>query len=630
MAKTGSIIISQGKQDVVNNQTQITATGTITTSGESWRGSSRTGTISVSQNGVLIYQGSFTSGAAANSTTTLFSIPLTITHDNNGNSGTITASYNYDSGWCSASGSTTLTPIARKSTLSVKDGTLGVEQILKVDRKNNAYTHTIRYECGGRSGLVCAEKTSVTDIRFTPPLEFAEEAPNGESVYVTYFIETFNGETSMGTNPYSIWCAIPEDVVPNVYVEIFDDMDYLSAYGSYIQGMSKFNISVDASGVYGSTIKSCVVNANGKTYNEYSVVTDEIVNDGFVTISVSVTDTRQRTVVVNEEVHVIKYEPPKITSLVIKRTDADGSSNSNGAYLTAVFDAQIQRLDDNVSIGYKQNEAVFKAKYVNKGNSSDANETTFLLDEYDVKGGTYTFPANQSSSYDFTLIVHDAFTQRNGNPTTKTVVGGTGSKVFSILKKGLGIAFGKVAQLQGYFEVGFKAMFHSSVHVKGALTYDIPADWWDCDEILVSGRYYLGTESTNRPIERNGWLDVQSVVDGNFCHQKFIAYTGEKYERFRTDGQWGEWVETFKKTVVTYDLTLNENAYVSPYNHYLTYDIPASDIEQYGDVVYISAIATGGIPIPCALNISANGTPYFHVCANSSNVTAKAVFIKCN
>lgn len=541
MAKSGAIIISQGKQDIINNQTQITVTGRITTSGESWRGSSRTGTVVVAQNGSTIYQGSFTSGAPANSTTTLFSIPLTITHDNNGNSGTITASYNYDNGWCSASGLKVLTPISRKSRLSVSDGILATQQILTVHKTNDEYTHTIRYECGGRSGLVCAEKTSVTSIPFTPPLILAEEAPNGTSVYVTFIIETFDGETSIGSNSYSIWCEIPEYIVPNVYVDISDEMDYLSAYGSYIQGMSKFNISVDAAGVYGSKIKSCVINANGKTYDESFVVTDEIVNDGFVTISISVTDTRQRTVVVEEEVHVMKYEPPKITSLVIKRTDADGSSNSNGAYLTAVFDAQIQRLDDNVSIGYKQNEAVFKAKYVNKGNSSDSNETTFLLDDYDVKGGTYTFPANQSSSYDFTLIVHDAFTQRIDKPTIKTVVGGTATKLWSIFKKGLGFAFGKVAQLQGYFEVGFKAMFYSSVHVKGALTYDIPADWWDCDEILVSGRYYLGTESTNRPIEKNGWLDVQSVVDANFCYQKFIAYTGEKYERFRTDGKWGDW-----------------------------------------------------------------------------------------
>lgn len=118
MAKTGSIVIAQGTQEVANNRTYITVTGKITTSGESWRGDSRTGTIVVKQGSKTIYDDDFTHGAPANSTTTLFTIGLWVYHDDKGASGKISASYNYDGGWCSASTEKTLTDIPRKATIS--------------------------------------------------------------------------------------------------------------------------------------------------------------------------------------------------------------------------------------------------------------------------------------------------------------------------------------------------------------------------------------------------------------------------------------------------------------------------------------------------------------------------------
>ena len=118
MAKKGSITISQGKQESDNNRTYITVTGIITTTGESYRGSSRSGVISITQNGKAIHSGTFTHGAPANSTTTLFSVGLWVNHDSEGNSGTIEASYNYDSGWCSASTSKVLTRILRQATIT--------------------------------------------------------------------------------------------------------------------------------------------------------------------------------------------------------------------------------------------------------------------------------------------------------------------------------------------------------------------------------------------------------------------------------------------------------------------------------------------------------------------------------
>ena len=124
MAKTGSITITQGTQDITNNKTPITVKGIITTSGESYRGDHRTGTYTITQDGTTIKSGSFTSGAPTNSTTTLFTVSVTVNHKSDGSSGTIVASYNYDSGWCTESKSPTLTKISRQSIFGTVFGIL--------------------------------------------------------------------------------------------------------------------------------------------------------------------------------------------------------------------------------------------------------------------------------------------------------------------------------------------------------------------------------------------------------------------------------------------------------------------------------------------------------------------------
>lgn len=84
----------------------------------------------------------------------------------------------------------------------------------------------------------------------------------------------------------------------------------------------------------------------------------------------------------------------------------------------------------------------------------------------------------------------------------------------------------------------------AALHVSnGNLTYDIQVNQGDANNILTSGKYYMGTLATNKPGGgQNGWLEVQaSDIIGTYCYQKYVAYTGEKYERWRNDGVWGEW-----------------------------------------------------------------------------------------
>lgn len=457
---------SIGSQSIANNTTTVTwkleliagSSGAISsTASKSW---------SVTVNGTT-YSGTNTVGIGNNATKTLASGSTVIAHNSDG---TKSFSYSFSQyfgitfsgasiGTKSGSGSGTLTTIPRKSTMTVSNGTLGVEQTLTVNKMATSFTHTIKYVCGSYSGTI-VEKSTATSVKWTPPVALANGAPSGTSVYVSFTIETFNGSTSIGTNSYAIWCAIPASVIPSVSFTVADAMGYLATYGAYIQGKSKFNIAVTASGIYGSSIASYKVVADGKTYNSASVETDVISGTGTLTITVTVTDSRGRTATASKTVTVLAYESPRITSMTVKRTDANGVSDSSGRYLTIVFDAQGTSLDGKNGMGYG---ASYK-----KTTESEASYVYEDIEAYQdifaVNGGTFTFPADPSFSYDLILYVADNFVQ-----VKKNGVGPSQKSLFSMLKRGLGWAFGKVAELEDTLEVAFETMFYKSVTFKNTM-----------------------------------------------------------------------------------------------------------------------------------------------------------------
>lgn len=82
-------------------------------------------------------------------------------------------------------------------------------------------------------------------------------------------------------------------------------------------------------------------------------------------------------------------------------------------------------------------------------------------------------------------------------------------------------------------------------------------------------------------------------------------------------------------TYKSYDITLQENAYVSPYSYYLNWYITDDDISKYGMPVSISIIGAAGIPTPCAIAYAYEVKKYRCIAvANSPKATAHVLFLK--
>jgi hypothetical protein len=591
---------------------------------------------SVTVNGTK-YSGTNTVGIAANSTKTLASGTTTINHNSNG---TKTFSYSFSQefsitfsgvniGTKSGSGSGTLNTIARKSSLAASNGTLGTAQTLTVSRFDSSFTHTITYKCGNTSGTV-ATKSSSTSISWTPPLTLASQNTTGTTVSIVFTITTYTGDTSIGTNTKTISCAIPDSVKPTVTLTVSDPLGYASKYGGYIQGMSKFKVDITASGNQGSTVKAYKTTANGKTYTAASFTTDVISNSGTLTVSVTVTDSRGRTATASKSLTVLAYTTPKITALTVFRSDVNGNNSSSGAYLAVKFSSSVTALNNKNTVSYVlQYKKTSESTYTSKTLSN-------YTGNYSVSDGVFVFAAETASTYNIILTATDAFSSIG-----KTATGASVFKLWSFFSKGKGIALGKIAELEGVFDVGFKTRF------TGGIQNIILEKISDLNDVMIPNTYVSvnkGAASyTNCPIASGTFvLEVMSAgAEGQVFQRMTTTFKDGKhevYERHYYSGSWGSWVCVHSDTGWV-NLTLQSGITVGSEQGFLKGRLKDDVLYIKGDVKGISAnwkyfalvpssLLPSGLPAStrfggvynmsnfCGLNLTSGGQLY--VSANSA------------
>lgn len=571
MAKAGSITITQGTQEIANNRTYITVTGKITTTGESYRGNSRTGTYTITQNGTVIQSGSFTHGAPANSTTTLFSVSLWVAHDSSGNSGTISVSYNYDNGWCTGSGSTTLTKIPRYATInSAPNFTDGENPTIKYSNPAGNAVSSLQacISLTGSAADVPYRNIPINGTSYQFILTEEERntlrkaTPNATSRTVIFYVRTvLAGVTNHSTLTRTF--TISDNVIPTAAVNLSDTEGHLEKYGKYVQGQSKLQVSIHAEGVYGSTIKSYRTTFDGRTFTEAEFTTDAITGKDKLELEVIVTDSRGRSCTVKESIEVYEYSRPKITLIKTKRCQQHNVNLIGDKYLGVLFSAAVTSLDN-------QNTATYELDYKR---TTDEKYTTLSLEDcanqYAAEGNRIF--AADDDAYNIILRITDDF-----GPVEKKVNGPSVSVLVSKLRYNLGLAFGKLAELAGVLDIGFKTRFF------GGILQMVLEDGSDFDELTTSNIFTLKESSVagylNCPIEEGtGTLTVEECGE-NKIHQivKSCDKTNPKvYERFY-DEEWGEWI------------WIN-----APYGFIMGYIPTAVTVNGYGTIPFVEKNKSG-------------------------------------
>lgn len=526
------------KQNIANNTSNVTVKVNAKWTQGSYNLLEKSGSCTI--NGTKYpFTSSFNTGRTTSGSCNLYTKTLDITHNSDGTK-TLSVSASYTSGTASgtvaASASKALTTIARKSSLSVANGTLGTALTLTISEQASAMVHKLTYKCGSVSAYILGSPTSTStalSTSWTPPPTLAAQNTTGTSVSITFYLYTYNGNTLIGTNTYTKTFSIQASVKPSCTVSVSDPTGHAATYGGYIKGISKFKVVVTPTIAQGSAIASYSTTANGVTYTASSFTTGVLKSYGTLTVSATVKDKRGRTGSASQSLTVLNYIQPAVDKLVVKRCNRNGIENDKGDHVLITFGATVTSLNN-------KNTARYTLRYKKSTEDESAFSEVPMTDYnnvYSVTDATHIFPADTGSSYDVELLISDAFFTGD-NAVKSTTSASTAFTLIHWRQDGTGIAFGKIAEEENLFDVGLPARFNESVYgnVVGLNKLpEIPAND-DLNAYMTTGCwavYRNDTASTiaNIPVARAGRLEViSSTGEGiretqwSYLRQKFIPY----------------------------------------------------------------------------------------------------------
>lgn len=493
--------------------------------------------------------------------TLLGSRTWTVNHNNDGTA-SVGISFSYSNGLSSSgtyttktgSGSATvkLDTIARGSSMSLSrsSATIGSDSVtVNITRNSSAYKHKVKLILGGTTYLL-AENVD-TSYTFTPSMSYCNKIITSTSGTATVKVETLTGTNGswIAETTKTLTLNVPSSVVPSVGISVTANNQ---TSGVNVAGKTTFTVKpTNASGSYGSTIKSYSITGGHLNGTSSSGATTGTLGAGDYTFVVKVTDSRGRTAQASQRVTVHAYSSPTISARAF-RCDSKGTESSSGAYIAVNFSWEITNLASNNSnakqyfIQYKTNSAASYTTSVDWTNlSSYSGSMTKVLSQ--------TF--STTSSYNIQLKVKDSF-----GTTTSTLDVSTISALLNIEKSGVGV--GKIHE-KGVLDVG--GQLHTTSEIYSGNSVYIKTD----PNGKVRFGYHEETTDTFIANTSNNWLRLKA--DKTMTYAGYKIYTSyEKptpaeigaskalttingYQGFTlNDGTTSNWIRTTTSGIIPY------------------------------------------------------------------------------
>lgn len=341
-----------------------------------------------------------------------------------------------------ASANITLDSIARASSVSTPNATMGSATAIAISRASSSFTHTLTYTFGTAAGTI-ATKTTSTSVSWTPPLSLASQIPKAVTGTCTVTCTTYNGSTKIGSKTCTLTLTVPASIKPTITSLTAARVDGAvpGTWGIYVQTKSKATLTINgAAGSYGSTISSYSITGGGYTSTASSFTTGFLNTSGTVTFTATVTDSRGRvSAAATVSISVVAYSPPSFASYLSQRCLSNGTVNDDGTYIRGL-----------VSYSYascSSKNTITRATYYKK-----ASDTAWTNANAAFSSGTaFTFGGGNIStetSYDIKYTLTDAFT----TIAIQDIVS-TAAVVMDFKRGGKGVAVGKVSEKDNTFEV---------------------------------------------------------------------------------------------------------------------------------------------------------------------------------
>lgn len=469
---------------------------------------------------------------------------------------------------CTGSSSFTLDTIARASQPSCitwpehtqNVGYFGDEIGIHMNRKSEAFTHTVRYQFGSKSGTIATGVT--TGVRWVIPLSLMDLLPAVTTGSGTIYVDTYNGSTKIGTKWCGFTAKVPDSVKPRCTIQVLDATNIQDLYGNLVKGLSQLYVKTNFYAAYSSPVASYSVYANGVRYSEDEITTGVISKAGTTTITATVKDKRGRTSdAASASFPVLDYSPPAVTKLSVTRCNEDGTANKRGAYIKVTFSAAISSLND-------KNTALYYL-YYKKSKDSTYTKVSFteLGNKYSVSNHTYIFEAGTSSAYDVRVEAvdrHNTGERATKVSTAASIFSWRGFKTSSGVEDGVGI--GKVPDKANTLQVGWDAEFDKDLVQIGNSYCSYSLGTSGVKGYVAVARIEITHTNANAPI--TFYLTRRNADSTMTVHVRFknvsniapeldkISYEGVNYGAFLYQESSSVWVLYVEKTAQNDPITV--------------------------------------------------------------------------
>ena len=341
-----------------------------------------------------------------------------------------------------------LNAIPRASTFNQSSTTFNMdsEGTIYINPANASFKHKLYMHFGNKRPLL-KDNPPVSqnfNVRFSAS-EFASQIPNATSGVGTLTLETYNGNTLVGSSSRQTYLNLPSNYVPSQpSVNVSDEssvpakLGVSKSAGVFVKGMSLIRFVCSSSGVLGSTITGFQVQIGNQTFSSDNGTVDVDltkfdVGSGSLNAVVTVTDSRGRT---NSRTVVIKiqnYSAPTINNFsAVRQNNSDTVIITKPVSVSSILNGSTNINSYTVKTEYKLTTATSWTVNRTETNSS----ATLNLSGFNV-----------ANSYDIRVTLADKLNQTVVQASIST------AKVLIDFNRDIGVGIGKMHE-RGALDVG--------------------------------------------------------------------------------------------------------------------------------------------------------------------------------
>ena len=341
-----------------------------------------------------------------------------------------------------------LNAIPRASTFNQSATTFNMDSdgTIYINPANASFKHKLYMHFGNKRPLL-KDNPPVNQnftVRFSAS-EFASQIPNATSGVGTLTLETYNGNTLVGSSSRQTYLNLPSNYVPSQpSVNVSDEssvpakLGVSKSAGVFVKGMSLIRFVCSSSGVLGSTITGYQVKIGSQTFSGSNGTIDIDltkfdVGTGSLNATVTVTDSRGRTNSRTVGIKIQNYTPPKINNFsVVRQNNSANVIITKPVSVSSILNGITNINSYTVKTEYKLSSATSWTNWRNETNTSAV-----------INSGGW----DVTKSYDIRVTLSDKLNQMVVTASIST------AKTLISYHKDVGVGIGKMHE-RGALDVG--------------------------------------------------------------------------------------------------------------------------------------------------------------------------------